>query len=314
LVLLVNTGLGGEVSLSLAAGAEGVGLYRTETPFLMRDRFPSGEEQRVIYRQLLVSFAPRPVTMRMLDIGGDKSLSYFPVKEDNPFLGWRGIRITLDHPEIFLTQARAMLRASQDYNNLRIMLPMITDVREIDEALRLLKKAFSDVCEEGFKIKMPEIGVMIEVPSAVYQASAIAKRVDFLSVGSNDLTQYILAVDRNNAQVANLYDSLHPAVLQALLQAVIGGHAEGKHVSICGEMAGDPFAVMLLVAMGFDSLSMSASSLARVKWVIREFTLEKAQQLLQAVLTMENPAEVRAHIEQVLQAEGLGSLIRIKKR
>ncbi len=313
-ILMVNTGLGADVSLSLAAGAEGVGLYRTETPFLMRDRFPSGEEQRVIYRQLLVSFAPRPVTMRTLDIGGDKSLSYFPVKEDNPFLGWRGIRITLDHPEIFLVQVRAMLRACEGYHNLRVMLPLITDVGEVDEAMRLLKKAYADVRDEGHAIDMPEVGVMIEVPSAVYQARAIAKRVDFLSVGSNDLTQYILAVDRNNARVANLYDSLHPAVLRALLQVVDGGHQEGKHVSICGEMAGDPAAVLLLVAMGFDSLSMSASSIARMKWVIRQFTMRKAKKLLQEILSMESAVTIRCHMELALEQVGLGGLIRAGKR
>ncbi|MEO8402205.1 MAG: phosphoenolpyruvate--protein phosphotransferase [Gammaproteobacteria bacterium] len=312
--LMVNTGLGADVSLSLAAGAEGVGLYRTETPFSMRDRFPSSEEQRVIYRQLLTSFAPRPVTMRTLDIGGDKSLPYFPVYEDNPFLGWRGIRITLDHPEIFLTQVRAMMRASVDYNNLRIMLPMVTDVSEVDEAMRLLKKAYADVCEEGFDIQMPEIGVMIEVPSAVYQARAIAKRVDFLSVGSNDLTQYILAVDRNNSRVANLFDSLHPAVLHALLQVVEGGHQEGKHVSICGELAGDPAAILLLVAMGFDSLSMSASSLSRMKWVIRQFPKKKACKLLQEVLGMESTVMIRCHMELALEQVGLGGLIRAGKR
>ena len=261
--LMVNTGLGADISISLAAGAEGVGLYRTEIPFLMRDRFPSGEEQRIIYRQLLASFAPRPVILRTLDVGGDKPLPYFPIKEDNPFLGWRGIRITLDHPEIFLSQVRAMMRASEDLNNMRIMLPMITDVAEVDEALRLLRKAYAEVCDEGYDIEMPQIGVMIEVPSAVYQARALAKRVDFLSVGSNDLTQYLLAVDRNNARVANLYDSLHPSVLRALIQIVESGHQEGKHISICGELAGDPAAVILLLAMGFDSLSMNASSIAR---------------------------------------------------
>lgn len=312
--LMVNTGLGADVSLSLAAGAEGVGLYRTETPFLMRDRFPSSEEQRVIYRQLLASFSPRPVTMRVLDIGGDKSLSYFPVKEDNPFLGWRGIRITLDHPEIFLTQVRAMMRASHQYNNLRIMLPMITDVSEVDEAVRLFKKAYTDVSDEGFDVQMPEIGVMIEVPSAVYQARAIAKRVDFLSVGSNDLTQYILAVDRNNSRVANLFDSLHPAVLRALLQVVEAGHQEGRHVSICGELAGDPAGVLLLVAMGFDSLSMSASSLSRMKWVIRQFTKKKACKLLQEVLNMESTVMIRCHMELALEQVGLGGLIRAGKR
>lgn len=313
ITLLVNTGLGADVSLSLAAGAEGVGLYRTETPFLMRDCFPSSEEQRVIYRQLLASFAPRPVTMRTLDVGGDKSLSYFPVKEDNPFLGWRGIRITLDHPEIFLTQARAMMRASQGYNNLRIMLPMITDVSEVDEALRLLKKAYTEVCEEGITIDMPKVGVMIEVPSAVYQARSLAKRVDFLSVGSNDLTQYILAVDRNNPRVANLFDSLHPAVLNALIQVVESAHEENKPISICGEIAGDPIAVPLLLAMGFDSLSMSASSLGRIKWVIRQFSKTKADELLEQVRHMESAVMIRCHMELALEKSGLGGLIRARK-
>ncbi len=309
-LLMVNIGLGPDVSLSLAAGAEGVGLYRTEMPFFMRDRFPSGEEQRVIYRQLLASFAPRPVIMRTLDIGGDKPLPYFPVNEDNPFLGWRGIRITLDHPEIFLSQARSMLRASEGYNNLYIMLPMVTDVSEVDEAIRLLNKAYDDVCEEGFEIELPKVGIMVEVPSAVYQARAFAKRVDFLSVGSNDLTQYLLAVDRNNARVANLFDSLHPAVLRALIQVVEAAHEEEKHVSICGEMAGDPAAVILLLAMGFDSFSMSASSLSRMKWVIRQFDQEKAKKLLQEVLGMENTAMIRRHLELALEEAGLGSLIR----
>ncbi|MDX1901167.1 MAG: phosphoenolpyruvate--protein phosphotransferase [Gammaproteobacteria bacterium] len=312
--LMVNTGLGVDVSLSLAAGAEGVGLYRTEIPFLMRDRFPSGEEQRVIYRQLLASFAPRMVTMRTLDIGGDKSLSYFPVHEENPFLGWRGIRITLDHPDIFLTQVRAMMRASRGYNNLRIMLPMITDVSEVDEALRLLKKAHAEVLETYPDIVMPQVGVMIEVPAAVWQARAIAKRVDFLSVGSNDLTQYILAVDRNNARVATLFDSLHPSVLRALLLVVEASHQEGKHVSICGELAGDPIAVMLLIAMGFDSLSMSASSLSRIKWVIRHFTRKEACQLLQDVLQMENAIMIRCRMALALEKAGLGELVRAGKR
>jgi len=173
--------------------------------------------------------------MRTLDIGGDKALPYFPVKEANPFLGWRGIRILLDHPEIFLAQVRAMMRASEGYNNLRIMLPMITDVSEVDEALRLLKKAYTEVIEEGCKIEMPQVGIMMEVPSAIYQARSLAKRVDFLSVGSNDLTQYLLAVDRNNSRVAGLFDSLHPAVLRAFIQIVEHGHQEGKHVSICGK-------------------------------------------------------------------------------
>jgi len=308
--LMVNTGLGADISISLAVGAEGVGLYRTEVPFLIRDRFPSTEEQRIIYRQLLASFAPRPVILRTLDIGGDKPLPYFPIVEDNPFLGWRGIRITLDHPEIFLSQVRAMMRASVNLNNMRIMLPMITDVSEVDEAMRLMHKAYTEVKDEGYDIEMPQIGVMIEVPSAVYQARALAKRVDFLSVGSNDLTQYILAVDRNNPRVASLYNPFHPSVLRSLIHVVENGHHEGKHVSICGELAGDPVAIPLLLAIGFDSLSMNATSINRVRWIIRHFSMKKAAKLLQEVMNMESAFMIRCHIELSLERAGLGHLIR----
>ena len=311
--LFVNTGLAADISRALTVGAEGVGLYRTEVPFLLRDRFPSEEEQRVIYRQLLQAFQPRPVIMRTLDIGGDKKLSYFPVEEDNPFLGWRGIRIMLDHPEIFLLQIRAMLRASIGYNNLHIMLPMITNVAEIEEALRLWGQAYDELINEGIDVHMPTFGAMIEVPASVYQADVIARRVDFLSVGSNDLTQYLLAVDRNNPRVSNLYDGLHPAVIQSLVQVVNAGHRAGKRVSICGEMAGDPVSVILLMAIGFDALSMSASRLPRVKWVVRKFTMKAARRLLKEVLAMDDPIEIREHLELALDEAGLGGLIRAGK-
>ena len=228
---------------------------------MIRDRFPGEEEQFRIYRQVLEAFAPAPVTVRTLDIGGDKSLPYFPVEEENPFLGWRGIRIALDHPEIFLTQVRAILRANAGLENLQLMLPMISSVGEIDEAIGLVRRAFEELVEEGEKIIYPEIGVMIEVPSAVYQVPAMAKRVDFFSIGSNDLTQYLLAVDRNNAQVSELYNALHPAVLRAIHHVVIESHAQQRPVSVCGEMAGDPAAAILLLGMGVDSLSMSSSGL-----------------------------------------------------
>jgi phosphotransferase system, enzyme I, PtsP len=253
------------------------------------------------------------VIMRTLDVGGDKDLPYFPVIEDNPFLGWRGIRITLDHPEILLVQMRAMLQASVGLDNLHIMFPMVTVVAEVEEAKQLLRQAYEETVAEGFAVKMPTVGVMVEVPSAVYQAQIFARRVDFLSVGSNDLTQYILAVDRNNARVAGLYESLHPAVLRALMQVVAGAHREGKRVSICGEMAGDPAGALLLVAMGFDSISMNANRLLRIKWVIRKFTMKRLKQLLDEVLAMDDGLEIRNHLELALEEAGLGGLIRAGK-
>lgn len=308
--LLVNSGLLSDITPSLQSGAEGIGLYRTEFPFMERQTFPSEEEQRGIYRQVLESFHPRPVTLRTLDVGGDKALPYFPIEEDNPFLGWRGIRITLDHPEIFLVQIRAMVRASAGLNNLKILLPMISDINELNEALGLIHQVHGELLEEGEDIVMPEIGVMIEVPSAVYQAGNLAKRVDFLSIGTNDLTQYLLAVDRNNARVAALYDSLHPAVIRAILQVVESARVHNKPVSVCGEMAGDPVAALLLLAMDIDSLSMSVSSLSRVKFVIRNITRDRARQILSEVLVIEDAIGIRKYLNKTFEDAGMGGLVR----
>lgn len=310
LTLWVNTGLMADVVRSLERGAEGVGLYRTEVPFLMRDRFPSEEEQRVIYREQLAAFAPHPVTIRTLDIGGDKALPYFPIEEDNPFLGWRGIRVTLDHPEIFLAQVRAMIKASEGLDNLRILLPMITNVPELDASTALITRVYNELLEEGYDVKMPPIGAMIEVPAAVYQARELAARCQFLSVGSNDLTQYLLAVDRNNARVADLYQAFHPAVIRALQHIVNEAHAEGVNVSICGELAGDPGAAILLMAMGFDVLSMSATNLPKVKSVIRGVSLAMAEKLLAEVLVMTDADQIRLRVEQALSDADVTRLIR----
>lgn len=303
--LWVNTGLMTDVIRSLDRGAEGVGLYRTEISFLLRDRFPSEEEQRNSYREQLSAFAPNPVTMRTLDIGGDKSLPYFPIREENPFLGWRGIRVSLDHPEIFLVQVRAMLKASEDLNNLRIMLPMISGTPELEQALKLVHRAWRELLEEGYNIQLPQLGAMIEVPAAVYQTRELARRVDFLSVGTNDLTQYLLAVDRNNPRVAGLYNSFHPAVLHALTRIVQDVHAEGKTVSVCGEMAGDPSAAVLLMAMGYDMLSMNANSLPKVKSVIRSIVLKDAHKLLAEVMSMTDVDVISRHVRDVLTGLGV---------
>ncbi|MES2142012.1 MAG: phosphoenolpyruvate--protein phosphotransferase [Pseudomonadota bacterium] len=309
--LCVNTGLMADANLSLTAGAEGIGLYRTEMPFLIRDCFPAEDEQYGLYRQLLAAFYPRPVVMRTLDIGGDKALPYFPIKEDNPFLGWRGIRVTLDHPEIFLIQIRAMLRANREFNNLRIMLPMISCVSEADHALRLIDQAYEKVLSEDASAGKPPIGIMIEVPSAIYQAHALAKRVDFLSVGSNDLTQYMLAVDRNNPRVANLYDPFQPSVLQALIQVVQAAKQAQKPVSICGEMASDPLAIPLLLAMGFDALSMNSFSILRIKSIIRNISFEQTKNLLEEVLKIDNAKAIRVYLKAALSNLKLKTLISV---
>ncbi|WP_299182194.1 phosphoenolpyruvate--protein phosphotransferase [uncultured Neptuniibacter sp.] len=303
--LWVNTGLIADVARSLDRGAEGIGLYRTEVPFMIREFFPSEHEQAQTYRKQLEAFHPRPVTMRTLDIGGDKALPYFPIEEENPFLGWRGIRVTLDHPEIFLVQVRAMLKAGEGFDNLRIMLPMVTSVREVEEANRQIDRAVRELQEEGLDIKRPMVGVMVEVPAAVYQVRRFARRVDFISVGSNDLTQYLLAVDRNNPRVADLYVSYHPAVLKALEYIAREAHKENATVSICGEVASEPGGALLLMAMGYDVLSMNATNLPKVKSAIRSVSKVDADQLLKEVMAMDDADRIQLLINERLEKLGI---------
>lgn len=311
--LRANIGLIADLDPAMNVGSQGVGLYRTEVPFMVLERFPSEEEQRILYRQLLSAFSEHPVIMRALDAGGDKILPYFNSVEANPYLGWRGIRMLLDHPEIFLIQLRAMLRASIGFNNLNIMLPMISKLSEVKEAKVLIQRAYSEVVEEGMDIEMPKIGVMIEVPSAVFQLDRILQFVDFVSVGSNDLTQYILAVDRNNARVEGLYNPFHPAVINALNHIATQTKAAGKHLSLCGEMAADPMATILLLGMGFDSLSMNSTALPRIKWVIRGIALEECRALLQKALKMDRARSIRKLLKEKLIDAGFGGLIRAGK-
>jgi len=308
--LWVNTGIAADVQRARDFGAEGVGLYRTEVSFLLRDRFPSEEEQRQLYREQLEAFHPAPVTMRTLDIGGDKALPYFPIEESNPFLGWRGIRVTLDHPEIFLTQVRAMLRANEGLGNLRILLPMVSAIDELRASRELILRCHEEVVSEGCTAACPPIGVMIEVPAAVYLSDSLAEEADFLSVGSNDLTQYLLAVDRGNARVADLYQAFHPAVLAALAHIVKAAHAQDKTVSICGELAGDPRAAPLLVAMGFDQLSMNAGSLSVIKRVLGTFSTAELDALTSSLLSMRSAQEVAATLDAALSQRGLEAFLR----
>jgi phosphotransferase system enzyme I (PtsP) len=314
MTLLVNAGLSAEVEVSLYEQGAGVGLYRTEIPFMLRERFPSEQEQFELYKSLLSSCPNKEITMRTLDVGGDKPLPYFPIIEDNPFLGWRGIRMTLDHPDIFLVQVRAMLRASIGLTNLHILLPMISTLSEIDDAKRLIKQAFLEVKEEAIKrgemLSKPAIGVMLEVPAVIFQLDQLAKRVDFFSVGTNDLTQYLLAVDRNNARVAGLYSSYHPSVLQALYHIIKTSERCNIPVTVCGELAGDPKGALILMAMGYRKLSMNAHSLRKINWVIRNLALSEIEALLPSILSCDSPNDVKSLVDNHLEVKGLGGLVR----
>lgn len=311
--IFANSGLFADIVAARDRGAEGVGLYRSELHFFLRDRFPGEDEQTATYTRVLQTMAPRPVALRTLDVGGDKPLPYFPISEENPFLGWRGIRISLDQPDIFKTQLRAMLRASLNVDNMSLLFPMITCVSELDAAILMLRHAHEELNEDGLQISFPRIGVMIEVPSAAFSIDALAQRVDFISIGSNDLTQYLLAVDRNNDRVAKLYDSLHPAVIWTVKHIVKQSHKLGKPVTVCGEMAGDPAGALLLMGMGIDCLSMSMGNLLKIKWVVRTINCVLARSLLSEALQMAEAEQVRRFLNTVLEEHGLGGLVRAGK-
>ena len=307
--LMLNAGPFGELSKRERSWIDGVGLYRTEFIFLSRSRFPTEDEQEGEYRAELQSYSPMPVVMRTLDIGGDKSLPYFSIDEENPFLGWRGIRVTLDHPEIFLTQIRAMLKADSGLGNLRILLPMITTLEELRASKILIQRVVLELASEGYEVLAPQVGVMIEVPSAVYIAPELAKEADFLSVGSNDLTQYLLAVDRTNSRVADMFDGFHPAILRALEITSRAGTNAKIPVALCGEMAGDPLAAVLLVGLGFKELSMSSAALAQVKRALGAFSSKECQSLAQQALAMESGVEVLHIIAKAFIDKDLNLLV-----
>lgn len=309
--VMLNAGLSADHEKLFGSRVDGVGLYRTEIPFMLQSGFPSEEEQVAQYQGILQLFPQKPVTLRTLDIGSDKQLPYMPISEENPCLGWRGIRITLDQPEIFLIQVRAMLRANAATGNLGILLPMVTSLEEIDEARRLIDRAGREVEEQlGYELPRTRLGVMIEVPSMVFMLPALVGRVEFISVGTNDLTQYLLAVDRNNTRVAGLYDSLHPAMLRVLRQIITSAEVAGLDVSLCGEMAGDPMGALLLTGMGFRNLSMNGRSVARVKYLLRRIDLADAEELAGRVLQAHFTTDVRQMTAAFMERRGLGGLIR----
>ena len=288
-----NIGSPEDIDAVLEAGATGVGLYRTEFLFMNSDHLPTEEEQYRAYRVVAEKLQGKPVTIRTMDIGGDKELPYMDLpKELNPFLGWRAIRISLVKQDIFKTQLRAILRASA-YGQVKIMYPMVTSINEVRKANEILDECKRELDEIGKKYdKDIKVGIMVETPSVAIISYKFAKEVDFFSIGTNDLTQYFLAVDRGNELVASLYDSFNPAVLEAIQKVIDAGHDRNISVSMCGEFAGDRRATELLLGMGLDAFSMSASSVLQVKKKIRNSSHEKAQKYRDEILALNTPAEV----------------------
>lgn len=294
--IAVAANIGGprEVQLILANGAEEIGLYRTEFLFMDRSELPSEEDQFEAYRAVAEGMAGRPVTIRTLDFGGDKAVPYLDIPaEANPFLGWRALRICLDRVDIFKTQLRAILRASA-YGNVRIMFPMVASVEEVRQAKEVLEVARAELRTEGIPFSdTVEIGIMVETPAAAAIADLLAPEVDFFSIGTNDLTQYTLAVDRINARVAHLYDYLQPGVVRLIAKVIQDGHAAGIWVGMCGEMAGDLSATPLLLGLGLDEFSMSSSSIPRVKEQVRSLSLSRCRELAGKALSVPTASEIR---------------------
>ena len=309
--LYANVGLLSDIAFAQLHGAQGIGLYRTEIPFLSHRDFPSEDEQFALYSRVVESMAGKPVTIRTLDIGADKYPSYMRsvAAEPNPFLGWRSIRISLEVEEIFKTQLRAILRAG-DLGRVRMLIPMISSLEEILKVKEILAEAKNELEGEGTPYdRQMELGIMVEVPAAVELASRFLREVDFLSIGTNDLIQYILAVDRSNRKVASLYEPLHPAVLSALNVTIEAGKREGKRVGMCGEMAGDPLCAVLLLGMGLEEFSMGSLYIPVIKKAIRSISYQTAKATAQIVLEMDTMGEIKRYLFEQMRDLGMVELL-----
>lgn len=300
--LLASSGLLHDLQPSLASGAEGIGLYRTEIPFMSCNAFPSVEEQVAIYRELFSVFGGLPVFVRVLDIGGDKQLPYFPIKDElNPALGWRGIRFCLDNTAIFRSQLIAILQASEGYSGLHVLVPMVSNIEQIRSFKALLDESISVLEQDGHKILLPRVGCMIEVPAAISQIPFWAKELDFVSIGSNDLCQYLLSVDRNNPRVASLFDSTHPAMVHELKRIVDQVSKTPLDICLCGEAASDPRAVVILIGLGIRKLSLGAAQLPKIKKLIRMLNSNDCSALVSRVCTLPSGEEIKAEIDTYLK-------------
>jgi len=302
--LMANLGKASEIGAAMKANADGIGLFRTEFPFLARGDAPSEQEQFEHYRQVVERMAPKPVIIRTLDVGGDKFPPYITVpRETNPYLGWRGLRLLLRHKDIFKTQLRAILRASH-FGNVSVMYPVVSGLEE----LRMARMLFEEVRNElrGEKVPIGEHvkqGAMIEVPSAVVIVDLILREVDFISVGTNDLTQYVLAINRNSESLAPFFDSFHPAMIRTLRTLASAARRAKKSISICGEMGGDLVAARLLIGLGFRTLSMVPVSILPMKELVRSVDLKECRHLALGALRKETAWEVRNYLLEAAEAE-----------
>ena len=301
--LVANISDAGDMEQVLENGGEGVGLLRSELLFMGRDSFPTEDEQFGFYKKVALKSGNRPVTIRTIDIGGDKQLPYFGLpQEQNPFLGYRAIRICLDRKDLFLIQLRAILRAGI-FGDLRIMFPMISNVQEIREAKVILEEAKNELLKEGTRFDPNmQVGIMIEIPSAAVTADLLAREVDFFSIGTNDLIQYTLAVDRMNEKVSALYDPFNPAVLRLIAKVIEQGHKNNIHVAMCGELAADPMATLLLLGMGLKEFSMSAISIPGIKHTIINTSLSKAETVYEKVRQMVSSDDIRTFLSAYLHS------------
>lgn len=299
--LRANVGLVSDIGIALRNGAEGIGLYRTEFPYMTRSSFPSRQDQYLLYKRMVEGFPGQTVTIRTLDIGGDKALPYFVLpKEDNPFMGWRSVRVSLDYQDIFRTQIEAILMAAV-HGDVKLLFPMISGVEEILACRKIIAEAEENLRREGipFSESVP-IGIMIEVPAAVQLISMIAKHVDFFALGTNDLVQYMLAADRNNPLVKKYYDPFHPAVLHALRHVADIANKNGKGLCLCGEMATDPHALLFLVGIGVRELSMAAPYIPKVKKIIYSLNARNTKKIANEVLKLDSSTKIRHHLGAAL--------------
>lgn len=297
--LRANIGLVSDIKVAAANGAEGVGLYRTEFPYMARTSFPNRHEQALLYRKILEGFPEHPVNIRTLDIGGDKGLPYFDhPQEDNPFLGWRSIRFSLDEQQIFREQLAGILLAAPS-GNATVMFPLISCPDEIRRIRSIMHSVVSELLAEGHTVcgDLP-LGIMVELPAAVQIIELLAREVDYLSIGTNDLIQYTLAADRNNPKVREYYDPYHPAVLHSIKRVADVGKRLGKKVSICGEMASDPLNALLLIGMGVQEFSLSAPGIPLVKKAIRQHTLRRCQALAKKALAYDSASAIKAYLHE----------------